>query len=94
MTSAGPTELDPGRPRGSPRKSTCSRDSSSVRSMSGETPQALASGREALSELKRRPNHYDVALVDWNLPGISGRDVILDLKERSPSTRVLRVWKA
>ncbi len=49
---------------------------------------ALASGREALNELKRRPQHYDLALIDWNLPGISGRDVILDLKERSPSTVV------
>lgn len=52
---------------------------------------AVASGREALERVNREARPYDLALVDWNLPGIAGRDVITDLEELSPSTPVVVV---
>jgi DNA-binding response OmpR family regulator len=48
-----------------------------------------ASGTEALSLLDSDPAFCDLALVDWNLPGISGRDVIEAIRHRSPGTRIV-----
>ena len=53
----------------------------------GYSIDALGTGREALEQIQTR--RYDVALVDWKLPGITGRDVILSLLSASPATRVL-----
>lgn len=50
---------------------------------------AVSSGREALEIVRNLRRSYDVALVDWQLPGISGRDVINAISTRSPSTTIL-----
>jgi DNA-binding NarL/FixJ family response regulator len=48
---------------------------------------AYANGEEALRDLPAEDP--DVALVDINLPGMSGIDCVARLKERSPRTQVL-----
>ena len=53
----------------------------------GYTIDVLGTGREAIDQLQKR--HYDVAVIDWKLPGITGRDVILELLSSSPGTRIL-----
>jgi DNA-binding NtrC family response regulator len=49
--------------------------------------QAVNSGREALEELSRRP--YDVVLLDVKMPGISGIEVLQELKSRGISAEVV-----
>lgn len=46
-----------------------------------------SNGREALAEVQKSP--WDVALLDVSMPGPSGLDVLKQLKELRPSTRVL-----
>ncbi|MCB9759633.1 MAG: response regulator [Alphaproteobacteria bacterium] len=46
-----------------------------------------ASGREAI-ELIESSEHFRVAIVDWSMAGISGRDVIEHIYERSPGTLI------
>lgn len=49
-----------------------------------------ASGREAIDVLETTRDPYDAAVVDWNMAGISGRDVLEYLCDNSPRTaRVL-----
>ena len=55
----------------------------------GHTVDVSASGREAMESLARASSPFDIALVDWNMPGIAGRDVIRDIARRSPDTEVL-----
>lgn len=55
----------------------------------GHSVTAVGSGREAMDLLDRRPERYDIALVDWQMPGISGRDVILELGRRNATAAVL-----
>lgn len=50
---------------------------------------AVGSGREAMDLLERQEPRFDIALVDWQMPGISGRDVILELGRRSATSAVL-----
>lgn len=50
---------------------------------------AVGSGREAMDLLDRQDLHFDIALVDWQMPGISGRDVILELGRRNATSAVL-----
>ena len=54
----------------------------------GYQVESVGSGREAIERLGA-PGRFDIALVDWHMPGISGRDVIHDIGLRSPSTAVL-----
>lgn len=49
----------------------------------------VGSGRQALDRVRTLDTGPEIALVDWNLPGIAGRDVIADLAEMSPGTRIL-----
>jgi two-component system, NarL family, invasion response regulator UvrY len=44
-------------------------------------------GQEALAHVQKGP--WDVALLDVTMPGLSGLDVLKQLKELQPSTRVL-----
>jgi CheY-like chemotaxis protein len=55
----------------------------------GHRVTAVSSGKEALEDLASERANYDVALVDWSMPGISGRDVIRDIARRTPKTVVL-----
>ena len=55
---------------------------------------AVGSGRAAMDFLDREAGtdaggRFDVALVDWQMPGISGRDVILELGRRNTTPAVL-----
>ncbi len=55
---------------------------------------AVGSGREAMDVLDREAGtptdaRFDIALVDWQMPGISGRDVILELGRRDTTPAVL-----
>lgn len=62
----------------------------------GHDVTALSSGREVLDGLRdslhgddRGIGHLDVALVDWHMPGISGRDVIEALRVSRPETEII-----
>ena len=55
----------------------------------GHAVDALSNGREALEQLGSTRMPYDIALVDWQLPGITGRDVIQGITQGSPATAVL-----
>lgn len=50
---------------------------------------AVGSGREAMDLIDQSPPAFDLALVDWQMPGISGRDVILELGRRGLTEVVL-----
>ncbi|HJN74420.1 MAG TPA: response regulator [Myxococcota bacterium] len=47
-----------------------------------------SSGREAIVLLANDKEPFDAALVDWQMAGISGRDLITHLVERYPATLV------
>ena len=47
------------------------------------------SGEEALSKDAERP--YDVMIVDLMMPGISGVDLLKQLKARNPKARIIMV---
>lgn len=49
---------------------------------------AAGSGKEALLRLGEALRPYDIALVDWTMPGITGRDVVQEIVRRSPTTSV------
>ena len=48
---------------------------------------AVANGQEALRQCDLK--HYDVAVVDMNMPGISGLELLHQLKERNIDTEVI-----
>jgi len=58
-------------------------------SAQGYIVDAVSSGREAIDSVRNHRRAYDIALVDWQLPGISGSDVIQNIATRSPSTAIL-----
>jgi CheY-like chemotaxis protein len=53
----------------------------------GHEIRALGTGREAIEAVTAE--RFDVAVVDWHLPGITGRDVLEGIAAHSPDTRVL-----
>lgn len=53
----------------------------------GHNVEQAANGQEALRQTDRR--HFDVAVVDMNMPGISGLEVLQRMKDRSPDTEVI-----
>ena len=55
----------------------------------GHAVDAMGNGREALEQLRAVRSPYDVALVDWLMPGITGRDVVQGITAHSPTTAVL-----
>jgi CheY-like chemotaxis protein len=55
----------------------------------GHDVRCVASGREAVEAVAARTGRFDVALVDWHMPGITGRDVLEGIAAHSPATRVL-----
>ncbi len=55
----------------------------------GHHVDAFASGRQAIERLAGELSPYDIALVDWTMPGISGRDVINEIQRRSPHTAII-----
>jgi DNA-binding NtrC family response regulator len=54
---------------------------------SGFLVKAAVDGASALAEAEKRV--FDVAIVDLNLPGLSGEELLREIRERSPSTEVI-----
>ncbi len=50
---------------------------------------ALADGLAALQELKKR--HFDVVLTDYQMPGINGLELLVNIQDFVPDTRVIVV---
>lgn len=57
----------------------------------GHEVEAVASGRVALERVEQAERPFDAAIVDWQMPGICGRDVLEQVYERSPLTRLFLV---
>ncbi|HSF15497.1 MAG TPA: sigma-54 dependent transcriptional regulator [Vicinamibacteria bacterium] len=55
--------------------------------MSGFRIRAAINADEAIRETDNRT--FDVAIVDLNLPGMSGEELLSELRERSPSTEIV-----
>jgi len=55
----------------------------------GHDVDVMPSGREAIDHLGTGVAPYDLALVDWSMPGIGGRDVIQSIAERYPDTVIM-----
>jgi DNA-binding response OmpR family regulator len=55
----------------------------------GHDVRCVGSGREAVEGLASGDVRYELALVDWHMPGITGRDVLEGIAAHSPTTRVL-----
>lgn len=55
----------------------------------GHHVDAFASGRQAIERLGQQLAPYDLAIVDWSMPGISGRDVVHEIRRRSPTTAII-----
>ncbi len=48
-----------------------------------------ASGQEALGRIATIAAPFDLAVIDWTLPDMSGGDVLQVLRERRPDCRVI-----
>jgi DNA-binding response OmpR family regulator len=57
--------------------------------VAGHHVTATARGAAALRLLGESGPRFDAAVIDWHLPGISGRDVIDSFHERHPRAAVL-----
>lgn len=55
----------------------------------GNHVDAFARGRQAIEQVGQEILPYDVAIVDWTMPGISGRDVVQAIQKGSPTTRII-----
>lgn len=55
----------------------------------GHSVVAVASGQDALHQIEAEAAAFDVAIVDWYLPGITGRDVIDSFRDRFPRSPVM-----
>src|SRR6185436_13461328 len=53
----------------------------------GHEIRAFGTGREAIEAVTAET--FEIAVVDWHLPGITGRDVLEGIAAQSPQTRVL-----
>ena len=60
-----------------------------LRELGYETAEA-ANGREALAFLDGTPVPLEVLLTDWNMPGMSGLELVKEIRER-PHLRTLPV---
>jgi DNA-binding response OmpR family regulator len=46
-------------------------------------------GREALRAIARADAPPDLIVLDWNLPGLSGEDLVQTVRQRCPQARLL-----
>lgn len=54
----------------------------------GHHVDAAGSGKQAIEAVAMTLLPYDAAIVDWTMPGISGRDVVLELQRKTPATSI------
>lgn len=52
----------------------------------GRTAKIAKSGKEALKLLLESKNSFDVVLLDWMMPNMSGLDVLREVRQACPST--------
>ena len=52
---------------------------------------SVGTGREALDMLRDPSQRFDVALVDWSIPGIDGKDVVLQVHEYRPECVIFAI---
>tara|TARA_B110000037_G_scaffold199540_1_gene239343 strand:+ start:261 stop:632 length:372 start_codon:yes stop_codon:yes gene_type:complete len=57
--------------------------------MVGHKVLEAGSGREAIEIIESGKHSIDVAIVDWQMEGISGREVITILRKDLPETKIL-----
>lgn len=57
--------------------------------MAGHDVTVASSGREAIETLRARETPFEVAIVDWQMEGISGREVIQEIRRETPETNIL-----
>ncbi|MCA9214247.1 MAG: response regulator [Planctomycetales bacterium] len=50
----------------------------------GATVHTASSGEQAIECLERDPSSVDLVLLDWSMPGMHGRDVLLQIKQAYP----------
>lgn len=55
----------------------------------GYEVRAAASGRAALELIGPGSEHFDVAIIDWMLPEVGGREVLARLREAQPGCPVV-----
>ena len=55
----------------------------------GHSVDTVSGGREAMDNIRKSSQPYDLAVVDWNMPGIAGRNVIQFLTQQSPHTKIV-----
>lgn len=48
-----------------------------------------SSGYDALEKIRTTPVPFDVAVVDWTLPDLGGREVIQAVRERQPDCQII-----
>jgi len=48
-----------------------------------------SNGKEALSIFKRKPTYYDLVLTDHSMPGITGRDLAIELLSIQPNLPII-----
>jgi two-component system chemotaxis response regulator CheY len=48
-------------------------------------------GLEALDAFAARPTGFDLALVDWNMPNMSGLELVQKVREKNKSTVMIMV---
>lgn len=46
---------------------------------------------KALSRLKQEPNHYDLIISDWEVPGLNGLDFLKEVRKIEPEVPFLMV---
>jgi signal transduction histidine kinase/ActR/RegA family two-component response regulator len=51
--------------------------------------EACADGEEALARFRRQPEAYDVALLDWSMPGMNGGQLLQELHAVRPTLPVV-----
>ncbi|WP_045222697.1 hybrid sensor histidine kinase/response regulator [Desulfonatronum thioautotrophicum] len=60
-----------------------------VLEMLGYSVHCVSSGEEALQAYQERPGHFDLVLLDLNMPGMGGQKCLQELLRLDPSARVV-----
>jgi DNA-binding NtrC family response regulator len=55
----------------------------------GHQVSAVRSSRDALHHISTTSGSYTLALIDWNMPGVPGKDVVAAINAHSPDTGVV-----